>query len=154
MIRDLAIRFPNVQVVGNTINCSADGGIWEALGVIDFLVHTMRGIRTSTYFNGKDTQAGIYRALSSLEEPMPITGFDEIFNWDSALYRIQAGMEEDSDLFIRAFMLVRGVFFKIQGEIEGKYLRAGILQRHEEIDINLTDDGDGWRIHTSFPLDD
>lgn len=152
--KNLMSHFPAIQVRGKTIQCSEEGDVLEALSVIDYLVRSMRGERISPYFNSNDTKRYMVGSMQSCDEPVGNLGFLDEQSWASTANRVDANMFEDRDLMIPVFMLTKGVYFKVNNSLEGKCLCLGTNLRHEEIDLNLIDSGNGWTIRMSFNLDD
>lgn len=148
-------QFPTLLIERNTIKTSEEGGVMQALAVIDLMIKNIRNQRISPYFNADETRRVLCNTLRACEEPVGNLHYlSHASSWDALANRVESTFDEDSDLLIQVFMLVKGVFFRVNDEVEGRYLRLGTELNHEELDINLVDDGDGWRITLSFDIED
>lgn len=148
-------QFPTALISGKVIKTSEEGGVMQALGVLDLMIKNIRNQRISPYFNADDTRKVLCNTLRACEEPVGNLHYlSYASSWNALANRVESTFDEDSDLLIKVFMLVKGVFFKVNDEVEGEYLRLGTELSHEELDINLVDSGDGWLIKLSFAIED
>jgi hypothetical protein len=134
-------HFPNTCIGNNSVTCPS---AIMAIGVIDLMIKSAFAEDIPENFTEKNTKLMIYQALNNSENTYNNYWMYDYKYKENIIKSIM--LENNSDVIINAFMLVRNISFKVNGQIIGQ---------GDQIDIHLYyNSKHGWIVRQSFPLDD